>query len=161
MITIQPPSEQETNHITYWLKPATIQFFVGLFIGTILGWFSHFLSNRRDEKKRITEAKDKFRVFVSQKIAAIPKEGSLRFYQTTKFEVRDAVFAIVPFVSGYHLQNLTAAWKAYEDAENGLNDESDEFNSLRSEALVQDGKQPIEISGKVLKKRLEDFLKVF
>jgi hypothetical protein len=125
---------------------------VGAIIAGLIGWWASIWQNSRN-------AKDQLRIFIHQKIAAVPNEGCLAFYKRTKDEIRNAVFGTVPFVWKKKRLRLNRAWQEYEESETKLNDESDEYNSLRSSALVQDDKPPIEIPSEVLKKHLESFIK--
>ena len=124
---------------------------VGALIAGLIGWWASIWQNSRN-------AKDQLKVFIHQKIAAIPKEGCLIFYKRTKDEIRDVVFGTVPFVRTKQRLRLNIAWQEYEDSERHLNDEADDYNSLRSEALVKDGGTPLETPHEVLRTHLKKFL---
>jgi hypothetical protein len=127
---------------------------LGAVISGLIGWRTSIWQIRRN-------AKDQLRVFISQKIAAIPKEGCLAFYIKTKQEIRSAIFSVFPFVNNGKIASLNLAWAKYEAIEGHLNDETEEFVSLRSQALVQDGKEPIPMPSRMIKSHLEQIMNSF
>ena len=78
--------------------------------GFIAGWVGIIVANWRTKKDAINA----FLVSVSVIKGAIPaEEGISQFFESTKTEIRDAVFRVIPFVSEDKALQLQTAWIVY------------------------------------------------
>ena len=91
-------------------SPCVRAFFtiLGGAVSGFIGWFSA-------SRKRVRDAKDTFAVFMSQKIAQIPKRGLADFYQRTKPGIRDEVARIRPFLSIRDKDTIDRLWREYDE----------------------------------------------
>jgi len=77
-------------------------------ISGLIGWFAA-------SRKRVRDAKDTFAVFMSQKLAQIPKRDLADFYQRTKPSIRDEVARIRPFLSIRDKDTIDRLWREYDE----------------------------------------------
>jgi hypothetical protein len=77
-------------------------------ISAVIGLFA-------SSRKRVRDAKDTFAVFMSQKLAQVPKRDLADFYQRTKPSIRDEVARIRPFLSIRDKDTIDRLWREYDE----------------------------------------------
>lgn len=118
-VIVQRPASQETKqHPDYDSHQFYSGLIGGLVVGLFLGYYGHWLTikreNSRDAKLRTRKAKDEFSVKISQISGAVDVRDFAGYYRNTKEQVRDAVFALKPFLCEAEASRLLKAWEEYD-----------------------------------------------
>jgi hypothetical protein len=116
---VQPPAQQETLEQAYYkAHPFTYGLasglFIGLAVGVIAGWWAHWLASGRDDRKRITEAKAPFGIFVQKQIDAVPEDHVLDFYNRIKADLRSEVITLRQYLKPVDRIAFDRAWDNYD-----------------------------------------------
>jgi hypothetical protein len=109
--TNRQPHPQSNDLIQQWVTPQVI---TALFVGLIIGYWSHLLTSRRETLNRIQAAKDVFGDFILDKKASLPERGILDFYDKTKPEMRTAVQRIGRYLGEDGRGRLDKLWTKYD-----------------------------------------------
>ena len=119
---VSSPAAQETNHHAGYgeqLLQSAPQVLIGLAVGLFLGWRAHIFACRRESTKRVSDAKDRFLAVIASLTAKLDgcehiDSRTQVFHAESLPLLREAVFALQPFVSTSSFQRILDLWHDYE-----------------------------------------------